>query len=167
MCSEGCGPLTVRKDWSPHPELCKGQLDRVHQLLEGQSHASPLLLQPISHTMGTVCFKRGGTATNVYREDTAATFSLILSNSLSLQNHSAGTKGIHSEQKPNSRSIRNKNIYKHTKYTLKLPHFHFFHENLLQPCTEFVYTHPMTLYCEITLTTPYVMTGRNTVVYHF
>ena len=123
MCSEGCGPLTVRKDWSPHPELCKGQLDRVHQLLEGQSHASPLLLQPISHTMGTVCFKRGGTATNVYREDTAATFSLILSNSLSLQNHSAGTKGIHSEQKPNSRSIRNKNIYKHTKYTLKYPTF--------------------------------------------
>lgn len=77
----------------------------------------------ISHTMGTVCFKRGGTATNIYREDTAATFSLILSNSLSSQNHSAGTKGIHSEQKPNLRSIKNKNIYKHTKYTGKYPTF--------------------------------------------
>lgn len=121
MCSEGTGPLTVRKDRRPLPELCKGQLDRVHQLLEGQSHASPLLLRPISHTMGTVCFKRGGTATNVYRENTAATFSLILSNSLSSQNHSAGTKGMHTEQKPNLRSIKNKNICKYTKYTLKYP----------------------------------------------
>ena len=44
MCWEGCGPLTVWKDRRPHPELCKGQLDRVHQLLEEQSHTFPLLL---------------------------------------------------------------------------------------------------------------------------
>ena len=114
--------LTVQKNQSPRPELCKGQLDRVHQLLEGQSHASPLLLWPISHTMGSLLQERR-TAANIYREDTATTLSLILSNSLSSQNHSAGAKGIHSEQQANLRTIKNKNMHKYTKHTLKYPTF--------------------------------------------
>lgn len=121
----------------------------------------------ISHTMGTVCFTRGGTATNIYREDTAATFSLILSNSLSSQNHSAGTKGIHSEQKPNLRSIKNKNIYKHTKYIGKYPTFISFTKicyNLAQSSS----VHAPWLYSvKSPWQHPYVMTGRDTVVYHF